>query len=172
MKEPIVIVDTNDVPMGVTDRNAVNYETQIYRVSALWLVNTKGDVLIAQRKLTKKKDPGLWGPSVAGTVEQGETYEQNIEKEVSEEIGLNDITLHAVTKTYVDEPRKYFCKWFTATVDWTGTSNFVIQEEEVEAIAWAPYEELLEDYRNSPAKYIPSFGQSLEVLETIRTGLI
>lgn len=172
MKEPITIVDENDAPITVVDRDMVDYDTQIYRVAALWLVNTNGDVLIAQRKLTKKKDPGLWGPSVAGTVEESETYEQNIQKEVFEEIGLQDIVLHPVTKTYVDNPRKYFCKWFTATVDWTDMSNFVVQQEEVEAIAWVPYEELVEDYRKSSAKYIPSFGQSLEVLETIRIGLI
>lgn len=171
MKEPIVIVDKDDMPIGVANRDTIDYQTQIYRTSALWLVNTRGSVLIAQkRKFTKKKDPGLWGPSVAGTIDQGESYEQNIEKETFEEIGIQDIELTPVKKTYVDTPRKYFCQWFTSTVDWTDTAKFVIQQEEVEAIAWVPYKDLVNDYKNSPSKYIPSFAQSLEVLEIIMNG--
>lgn len=167
MKEPIVIVNENDIPIGVAERSTIDYKTQIYRVAALWVVNTKGHVLIAQRKLTKQKDPGKWGPSVAGTVEGGETYEQNIIKEAFEEIGLRDVDLQPVRKTYLDTPRKHFCQWFTARVDWTDTLNFKIQEDEVEAIAWIAIDDLVRDYKNFPKKYIPSFGTSLEVLKEI-----
>lgn len=167
MKELIIVVDENDSQIGVIDRDVVDYEHQIYRVAALWVVNVKGQVLIAQRKFTKKKDPGLWGPSVAGTVEQGETYEQNIKKEAFEEIGLKNVELRPAVKQYVDTPRKYFCQWFIAWVDWVGTANFTIQEDEVEAIAWIKFEDLLQDYKNSPQKYIPSFGMSLDVLKEV-----
>ena len=47
-------------------------------------------VLIVERQTAfdKKYDPGKWGPSAAGTVEEGETYQSNIIKELQEEIGL------------------------------------------------------------------------------------
>ena len=65
---------------------------EICRVSAIWLVDSDGNILLAQRAFSKKVDPGKWGPSVAGTVEKGETYEENIIKESKEEIGLTKNT--------------------------------------------------------------------------------
>ena len=165
MKEPIIVVDQNDEPLGYAERSSIDYHTQIYRVAALWLVSNNGFVLIAQRMLTKQKDPGLWGPSVAGTVERDETYEQNIVKESYEEIGLEDVTFHPVKKVFVKEPRQYFCQWFIGKTDWTDTANFKLQDDEVEAIAWIKPEDLRKDFEKSPQKYIPSFSSSLAVLE-------
>lgn len=89
MKLPTVIVNENDEIIGHKLREEVDPKNDIYRVSALWVTNSAGDVLIAQRKLTKKHAPGKWEPAVAGTVEKGETDESNIYKEAQEEIGLS-----------------------------------------------------------------------------------
>ena len=41
----------------------------IFRSSSLWITNSKGEVLIAQRSHSKKLDPGKWGEAVGGVVE-------------------------------------------------------------------------------------------------------
>ncbi len=82
------IVDSNDNPIGAKHRQDKQYD-DIYRVAALWLTDSiTGDVLLAQRKWTKKNNPGKWAAAVSGTVEPNETYEINIVKEIEEEIGL------------------------------------------------------------------------------------
>src|SRR3989338_4245132 len=63
---------------------------EIVRVSGLWIVDGNGNILLAQRYKNKTHDPGKWGPAVAGTVEEGETYESNIVKEAEEENGLKE----------------------------------------------------------------------------------
>lgn len=59
----IVIVDDNDIVIGLKDRSEIK-SLDIYRVSALWVVNNEGDVLLAQRAFNKKNNPGKWGPAV------------------------------------------------------------------------------------------------------------
>ena len=92
MTEKIIIVDEDDNIIGSKERNSI-VSGDIYRVSALLIENSKGEILLAQRALTKKHDPGKWGPPVAGTVEEGETYESNIVKEAEEELGLKNIQI-------------------------------------------------------------------------------
>ena len=91
MGSKFTIVDENDNIIAQKERANIKPE-DIYRVAALWVTNSKGDILLAQRALSKKHDPGKWGPAVAGTVEERETYRANIIKETSEEIGLHDIS--------------------------------------------------------------------------------
>src|ERR1700761_7819266 len=104
--ELIQIVDENDTLIGHKPRDQVSATTDYYRIACLWLENSKGEVLLAQRKWTKKNDPGTWGPAAAGTVDQGETYEQNMYKEAQEEIGVSGVTFTPVTKFRRTSPRK------------------------------------------------------------------
>ena len=164
MKELFMqIVDDNDDLIGDIERSRIDYEKNIYRVAALWLTNSKGEFLIAQRKLTKDRDPGMWGPAVAGTVEAGETYTSNIYKEAEEEIGLTGLEFYTGPKLRVHVPRNYFCQWFTATLD-RAPEEFVLQEDEVEAVTWIGGDKLLYEVQNQPEKYIPGMYAALEVL--------
>lgn len=147
------IVDKDDNLIAVKERDQIDYKTDIYRVAALWLTNSNGEVLIAQRKLSKDKDPGLWGPAAAGTVEEGETYESNIYKEAQEEIGLEGIKFEKGPRLFIHRPRTFFCQWYTAACDWPA-NKFIPQETEVEKVEWIHGERLARDIRQHPQKYV------------------
>lgn len=107
LKSKIIIVDENDTIIGHKNRDSME-DGDMYRVSALWIQNSKGDILLAQRSFDKRNDPGKWGPAVAGTVEEGETYESNIIKEAEEEIGLKnshfDKAFYRIAANFVIKP--------------------------------------------------------------------
>ena len=115
--QKIIIVDDTDKIIGFKLRNEIDYLVDNYRWSGVWIANSNNQVLMAQRKLTRDKDPGMWGPAVAGTLEEGETYESNAYKEVEEEIGLKNIILELGPKERLTTPRKSFGQWFF--VGWT-----------------------------------------------------
>lgn len=88
MKENIqIIVNEQDEEIGVKHRHDITSD-DIYRVSALWIENSHGDVLMSQRGFMKRNNPGKWSAAVAGTIDEGESYSENIYKEAEEEIGL------------------------------------------------------------------------------------
>jgi len=161
MKVPIV--NDQDEVIKVVDCDELDQSNDNYRVSALWVVNNSGgecDVLIAQRNFNKLHHPGLWGPSVAGTVEEGETYTENILKEAAEEIGLIDLEPIELHKEKTTEGYKHFTQWFLAFCDWP-IEKFTKQDEEVEAIKWMPIDELIDDVGSHPEKYLPSFPKRI-----------
>jgi isopentenyldiphosphate isomerase len=149
----ISIVDENDNIIGSEEFEKVKKES-IYRVSALWITNSRGEILLTRRHRTKSHSPFKWQPAVAGTVEEGENYEQNIIKETGEEIGLKNISPKIGPKTRMNEEYNYFVQWFTLNVD-KDIKNFKIREDEVEEIKWFSKEELLRELESHPENFTP-----------------
>ena len=136
----IPIVNEQDEIIGYEDRENRNPK-HICRISALWLTDFDDNVLLAQRAFSKKLNPGLWGPAVAGTVEEGETYESNIIKEAEEEIRLIGLKPILGPKLRRSVTHEYFAQWFTAIVD--HDYPFKKQDNEVEEIRWFSKDEIL-----------------------------
>lgn len=149
------VVDDNDQIVDYKLREDIDWQKDIYRISALWLTNSQGQVLIAQRVLTKDKDPGKWGPAAAGTLEKGEEYEFNIYKEAEEEIGLTGCRFKLGPKQRFYKPRQAWCQWFIGVCD-KKLEEFKLQEDEVEKVAWVNLEDLRKDVAKNPDKYVPS----------------
>lgn len=165
----VIIVDEKDNEIGVKPFTEIDYETEIYRVSAVWIQNAKNELLLAQRAFTKLHSPGAWGPSAAGTLEVGETYDENIIKEVQEELGvsldLKDLVKGKKLLTVSKNPdRKYFTQWYSAIVD-KPIEKFTIQKEEVEAIRWISKEDLLAELTVDPEKFLDTFFEGIVGLD-------
>ncbi|MCF7833774.1 MAG: NUDIX domain-containing protein [Candidatus Pacebacteria bacterium] len=155
----IPIVNEQDEIIKHIDTNERQPE-DICRVSALWVTNEKGEILLAQKNFDKKRDPGKWGPAVAGTVEEGETYEENIIKEALEEIGLKNIKPKIEFKDRRSTSHEYFGQWFSIVI----ASNYPLikQDSEVAQIKWFSKEELLALFKKDPNIFIPTFGSGLK----------
>lgn len=153
MAENIVIVNEKDEVIGCKSRENVDREGLIYRVSALWIKNSKGESLLARRARTKTHSPGMWGPAVAGTVAEGESYEDNIIKEAKEELGVENVSFEAGPKEFVNEKHKYFAQWFSCLID-KPVEYFKIQEEEVDEVKWFSKEEFEEQTTKFPEEFI------------------
>ena len=153
-KKNIIIVDENDTIIGYKKREELN-KSDRYRVSALRLTNTQWEILLAQRAFTKKKSPWQWWPAVAGTVEEGETYESNIIKEAEEEIGLTWYDFIQSKKREYIQIHTYRWQRFTVIVD-KPIEQFVIQEEEVEQVKRFSKEELQQALYERPEEFLDS----------------
>ncbi|MBD3304476.1 NUDIX domain-containing protein [Candidatus Woesearchaeota archaeon] len=157
------IVDENDNLVEYKERDKINYQEDIYRVSALWIVNSKGELLLAKRAATKTQDPNRWGPAVAGTVDKGESYEQNIIKEAEEELGLTGIEFQKGPKTRVKGRYNYFCQWFILKTD-KDINELRIEKDEVSEIKWWTKEELKEQLKANPELFVSSMKQHINAM--------
>src|SRR3989344_5348581 len=126
----IIVVNEKDEIIGYKDRDDRN-ETDIIRVSALILLNSKNQTLIARRALNKILDSGKWGPAAAGTLEEGESYLSNIIKEAQEEIGFkaSKKDLSFGRKKFVETSHKYFLQIFITETN-LPLQNFRIYRKE------------------------------------------
>ncbi|MDR3125553.1 MAG: NUDIX domain-containing protein [Candidatus Nomurabacteria bacterium] len=157
------VVNENDEIIGAKSRSSVDGQRDIFRVAALWVVNSRGEVLVAQRSFQKSNSPGLWGPSVAGTVEPDETYASNIVKEAAEEIGLTDFEPVEIAKIRIFKPRNYFCQWYFTQFDWP-IDKFKPSEAELENLKWVKIDQLALDVVANPSAYLANFGDSVKLL--------
>ena len=152
-----IIVDSNDHIIDYKERGDMKKE-DIYRVSALWITNSRGEILLAQRHHSKSHHPKLWATAVAGTIEEGETYESNIIKEAGEEIGLFNIKPQLGPKVEVNDEYHHFTQWFFLSID-KNINEFILAEDEVQDIAWYTPEELKEQLSEDPEKFIPTMSK-------------
>lgn len=163
MKPEIIIVDEKDRIIGFKDRNAID-EKDIYRVSALWITDSEGNILLAKRHRNKINNPGKWGPAVSGTVERDESYEQNIIKETEEELGLKNVFMKVGPKMEIEGNHRHFTQWYYLNSDMP-TSKFDIQKEEVEEVKWFSREEMKEKLKSRPEEFIPKMEDYFEMFD-------
>ncbi len=157
-----ILVNDKDEVIGAKERADITVK-DIQRITGLWVSNSHGEILIARRQLTKKNDPGKWGPAVAGTVDEGETYDSNIVKEAEEEIGLKDIKPVIVKKDRVSTPlRNYFRQMYALKID-KSIEEFEIQQEEVMEIKWISADELKVRVKEHPEEFVASMPMLMEL---------
>src|SRR5687767_1722189 len=149
----IPIVDANDNIIGHKSRDEIDFSNDIFRTASLWITNSRGEILLAQRKLDKKVDPGKWAEAVGGTVEGSDSYEDTVIREAEEELGISGLVVQLGPKQLITTPCSYFVQWYTAIVD-RKITDFRIQKEEVEQICWIPRDQLEKELQEQPNKYI------------------
>ena len=77
----------------------------LHPVVHLHVFNGKGEVYLQKRPAWKDIQPGKWDTSVGGHIDEGETPEQALVREVREELGITDFKLERAGM-YVFESRR------------------------------------------------------------------
>lgn len=155
----IPIVDESDNVIEYRERDNKDMES-IYRVSSLWITDINGKILLARRAFNKSHDPGKWGPAVAETVEEGETYEENIIKEACEELGLKDIKPVIGLKKRKRTKWNYFSQEFLLTLP-ADFADFKVAEDEVAEVKWFLPEELKKKLKENPDDFLKGIHERM-----------
>jgi len=156
----IPVVNEQDEIIGYKERSEIQKE-DIYRVTALWITNNKGEILIAQRAFTKRNNPGTRWPAVSGTVEKWESYDENIEKEMYEELWLETIEITPRLHERKSNDHNFFLQRYRAEID-EPISYFTFPEEETAAIKRIAKEELISQIQSHPEQFVPDMGEYVQ----------
>jgi isopentenyldiphosphate isomerase len=158
--EVITLVDENDKVIGKKKYSSLTDDDR-WRIVAVWITDEAGNVLIAQRSSQKEIEPNLWGPAVAGTVTDPDSYEDTARRELQEELGLKANNLKVEKILFFDAAfGKRACGVIKAVID--KSSKLTLQEDEVSDIKWLPFEELNNDYQINPQKYTKNMADIIE----------
>ncbi|MGN6553169.1 MAG: NUDIX hydrolase [Verrucomicrobiota bacterium] len=82
------VVNERDEVIDRRPRSEVHRLGLMHRAVHILVYNSRGEVFLQKRSMTKDKSPGLWDSSASGHVDSGEHYDATALRELREEIGL------------------------------------------------------------------------------------
>ncbi len=119
------VVDSQDRPTGeLTTKKEAHSKKIPHRCVAVFVRDSKTGKLWVQ---VREKEGGILDHTVGGHVSAGETYEQAVYREMSEEIHLSDVTLNKVVESLYSDEGEYIHLFgvyeITAPTDWVFVPN-------------------------------------------------
>lgn len=133
----------------VESREKCHKEGLWHKAVVVFIINSKGQVLLQKRSKNKKMWPNMWDVTAGGHVLAGEFGFQAIIRECKEEIGIdlnkNDITfIGAVVSTNIkgDIVNNHFNEYYVTQKE-VDIKSLKLQEEEVSEVKWVNKEEII-----------------------------
>ena len=116
-KERFPIVDEEGRVVGAATRGEChNGSKLLHPVVHLHVFNSRGEVYLQKRPEWKDIQPGKWDTSVGGHIDDGETPEQALIREVGEELGITDFVPERVGKYVFESLRERELVYVNRTV--------------------------------------------------------
>ena len=142
MDELIDQVDKNDQIIGTTLKSKAHKDPSIiHREVAIVVFNKKGEVLLQQRSMKKRNDPGHWKMTAAGHIGAGEDPKLAIIREVKEELGITikPVYYNKIFREYRDQETRFFWLYYSVLKE---EQPLVLDKEEVMDARWVKYSDL------------------------------
>ena len=133
-EEWLDVVDEQNRVTGQAKRKDVHEKGLRHRAAHILIYNQQGDLFLQKRSENKDTFPGYWDSSAAGHVDAGESYDQCITREVTEELGI--VLEETPEKLFLlqasPETGMEFCQVYKTIYD----GPFDLNEEEIEEGKW------------------------------------
>jgi isopentenyldiphosphate isomerase len=146
--EIVAIVDEKNNLTGSATRREMRVKGLPHRASYVAIFNSRGQIYVQRRTMTKDVYPGLLDPVAGGVVQAGESYEESAVRELAEEMGIHGVPLAPQFDFYFAYGagkvwgRLFRCQW---------DGPVVPQPEEVVEVVMLTPEEILAE----PSKFTP-----------------
>lgn len=165
MQEYVVLVDSNDNPIGLMEKMEAHVKAELHRAFSIFVFNSKGEMLLQQRAFSKYHTPGLWTNTCCSHPRDGETLEQATSRRLQEEMGMNCEIKEVFHFTYKADVTQGLMEHeidhvFIGTTDETPTIN----PEEVESWKYESMDFIKEDMVKHPEVYTPWFKIAFQEL--------
>lgn len=131
LPEMLPIVEADGEVVAQSPRGYVHGGSRIlHPVVHLHILNRFGQIYLQKRSMSKDFLPGMWDTAVGGHVCYGETLEEALYREASEEVGLRDFNPVLLT-TYIwetERERELVCVYATVGNFDLHPDNFEVDE--------------------------------------------
>tara|TARA_Y100000589_G_scaffold317298_1_gene343091 strand:- start:22964 stop:23524 length:561 start_codon:yes stop_codon:yes gene_type:complete len=148
--ELLIVVDEFDRPIGKMDKTLVHQNGLLHRAVSVIVVNSKNEVLLQQRAMSKYHSPGKWANTCCTHPYWEETNEEACKRRLKEEMGME------CDKWYYWRKMQYFEDVGNGMVEneidhlfFAFTDNLPnINKEEVMDYKYIPIEDLQKEIEN------------------------
>lgn len=165
MQEQVILVDELDNAIGTMEKMEAHEKGLLHRAFSVFIFNSKGQLLLQQRALSKYHSAGLWTNTCCSHPRPNENTLDAAKRRLIEEMGLACEVEHKTSfiyKTNFDNGliEHEFDHVFFGACD----TNPVINKEEVESFIWVDVKNLISDIKTNPNKYTSWFKIAMEKL--------
>ena len=87
-EEKVILVDENDDMVGTMDKMEAHKQGLLHRAFSIFIFNSKGEMLLQQRSLTKYHSGGLWTNACCSHPMPGEKTQDAAQRRLMEELGF------------------------------------------------------------------------------------
>ena len=146
MDELVDALDEKGQPTGeVISKYKAHENKTFHREVFVIIINSKKEILLQKRAKHKRVHPGFWG-TVAGHVGAGESYQHTAIRELEEEVGVKTTVKSLIPmycEPWIEDYQRAWVQWYLLVLD-KDEKDFVLQEDEVEAVRWFALDEFSE----------------------------
>jgi 16S rRNA (adenine1518-N6/adenine1519-N6)-dimethyltransferase len=153
-EEKLAVVNLADQVIGAGSRLEVHEHKLLHRAVHVFVLNSRGELLLQHRSVRKRQHPDLWDSSASGHVDQGEEYEMCARRELQEELGCNAADLRRIDKVEASEHTGYEFIWLYQTV---ADGPFAYHAGEIQEIGFFSVTVLDRWINRVPGDFAPGF---------------
>ncbi|MZH02728.1 MAG: NUDIX domain-containing protein [Nitrospinae bacterium] len=147
------IVDENDSIVGQATRKHIHQNKLLHRSAHILVFNSKKELYLQKRSLSKDESPGLWDTSSAGHVDAGESYDECARRELFEELGIKAVLLPLIKISACKETHGEHIQVYTCVTD----DEIIINPEEISEGVFFNLPQIRKDISMNPTQFTPSF---------------
>jgi isopentenyl-diphosphate delta-isomerase len=150
----VVLVDSQDNELGKMEKLEAHEKGLLHRAFSIFLFNSKGEMLIQQRALSKYHSPGLWTNACCSHPAPNESIIQAGNRRLKEELGLSTELVDAFNFEY----RETFENNLTEheldhVLVGYSEENPILNKEEAKDYRWINWANLLEEINLNPEDF-------------------
>ncbi len=149
------VVNERDEVIGRQTRREVHRLGLMHRAVHVLVFNSRGQVFLQKRSMSKDRQPGRWDSSASGHLDSGEAYDDCAVRELREEIGLSLAAppgrlfkLSPSAETDQEHVWVYRCE---------SEGPFTLHPDEIERGGWFAPEEVARWTARAPEEFASAF---------------
>ncbi len=97
----VILVDSLDTPLGTMEKMEAHRRGVLHRAFSIFIMNSKGELLLQRRALTKYHSPGLWSNTCCSHPSPGEETQLAANRRLQEELGFQTVLQPIFTFVYM-----------------------------------------------------------------------
>ena len=169
MTEYVVLVDELDNKVGLMEKMEAHINPTLHRAFSIFIFNSKNEMLLQQRALSKYHTPGLWTNTCCSHPRDGESLHDATNRRLQEEMGMQCELKEAFSFIYKADVMQGLVEHEFDHV-FIGTSDDlpIINKDEVESFRYDTVEHIKADIERNPQNYTAWFKIAFDkLLETL-----
>ena len=163
--EKVILVDFNNQELGGEEKLVVHQKWLLHRAFSIFIFNSKHELLLQQRAVTKYHSDSLWSNTVCGHPRPGESTQEAASRRLHEEMEIECDLKEMGSFMYKAELENGLSEHEYDTV-FIGIydDEYRANPAEIMNTHWISSEELQTDMASHPEKYSVWLGLALELI--------